>query len=336
MNIAMAHSNFSFAGGVERYVLEVSQRLAARHHVTLYTSKYIPSATYPGLSEWPIVTIPAWKWATTLLKEDVIITHNHGPNLLAYRNKNVAYLAHSFMNDSATIRPDIILRRLLDREAKKRNQRILANSKFTATRFQALYHRPVTDVVYGGIDPGFFNLYPKTGDYALYVGRFDPTKGLDRLVAWWQSIDYDLVMVGGGDPTYMRALMRYNNPHITILEPKFGEELAKIYQNCRFFVFLPFAETLGLVALEAMAASKPVIGANAGALTETIIHGTTGFLINSEEEFCQAVTHLITSEQACQDMGAAGRQHAQQYTWDNITQHIEQICQEMVECQDRK
>lgn len=331
MNIAMAHSHFNVVGGVERFVLEVSRRLAARHHVTIYTSGYVPAATYPGFNEWPIVTIPVWQWATTRLKEDVIFTHNHGPNLLAYRNKHVAYCAHSFMNDSVTYRPDIGFRRLLDREAMKRNQRILANSKYTATRFQAFYHRTVTDVIYSGIDPDYFNLSTKTGDYALYVGRIDPSKGLDRLLAWWQGVDYDLVLVGGGDPVYVRSLKQYNNPRVTILAPQFGEELAKTYQNCRFLVFLPFAETLGLVPLEAMAAAKPVIAANAGGPAETVLHGTTGFLVNSEEEFCQAASHLITSEQTCQDMGVAGRQHVQQFAWDNITRHIEQIGQEMVE-----
>ncbi len=331
MNIAMAHSNFSFAGGVERFVLEVSRRLAAKHQVTIYTSEYVPAATYAGLAELPIVTIPAWQWATTRLKEEVIFSHNHAPNLLAYRNKHVAYCAHSFMNDSVTYQPDIVLRRLLDRQAMKRNQRILANSKYTAVRFQALYHRAVTDVIYSGIGPDYFNLPTGTGKYALYVGRFDPTKGLDRLVAWWQSIDYDLVLVGGGDPAYLRSLQQCHNPRITILAPQFGEELAKTYQNCRFVVFLPFAETLGLVPLEAMASAKPVIAWNVGGPTETILHGTTGFLVNSEEEFCRAATHLITSEQTCLDMGAAGRQHVQQFAWDNITRHIEQIGQEMVE-----
>ena len=307
MNIAMAHSRFNVVGGVERYVLEVSRRLAARHHVTIYTSECIPAATYPGLAQLPIVTISAWQWATTRLKEDVIFTHNHGPNLLAYRNKHVAYFAHSFMNDSVTNRPDRILKRLLDREAMNRNQRILANSKYTAARFQALYYRAVTDVIYAGIDPEFFNLPIRTGNYALYVGRFDPTKGLDRLVAWWQNVDYDLVLVGSGDPAYVRSLKQCDNPRITILAPQFGEELAKTYQNCRFVVFLPFAETLGMVPLEAMAAAKPVIAWNVGGPTETILHGTTGFLVNSEEEFCQAATHLIASEQTCLDMGADGK-----------------------------
>jgi glycosyltransferase involved in cell wall biosynthesis len=331
MKIAMAHSRFIWAGGAERFVLEVSRRLAARHQVTIYTSEYAPDATYADLDELPIVTIPTWQWATTRLKEDVIFTHTHSPNLLAYRNKHVAYCVHSFMNDSGMNRPDIVVRRLLDKVAMKRNQRILANSKFTATTFKTLYNRAVTDMIYSGIGPDFFNLPTNTGNYALYVGRIEPGKGLDRLVAWWQYIDYDLILVGSGDPAYVRSLEQHNNPHITILTPKFGEELSMIYQNCRFVVFLPYAEALGLVPLEAMAAAKPVIAANAGGPAETIIHGTTGFLVNSEEEFCQAVNHLIASEQTCIDMGAAGRQHVQQFTWDNIARRIEQIAQEMIE-----
>ena len=331
MKIAMAHSRIIWAGGAERFVLEVSRRLAARHDLTIYTSEYASGATYPDFAKLPIVVIPTWQWATTCLKEDVIFTNTHSPNLLAYRNKNVAYCFHSFMNDSGKNRPDMVLRRFLDREAMKRNQRIIAYSNFAATIFQASYHRAVTDMLYYGIDPDFFTLPNKTGDYALYVGRIEPGKGLDRLVAWWQHIDYDLVLVGNGDPAYVHSLKQYNNPRITFLGTKFGEELAKIYQNCRFFVFLPYAEALGIVALEAMAAAKPVIAANAGGPAETIIHDTTGFLVNSEEEFRQAVSHLITSEQSCQDMGAAGRQHVQQFTWDNVAKRIEQIAQEMVE-----
>jgi len=316
-------------------VLEVSRRLTARHQVTIYTSEYTPDTTYAGLAELPIVTIPAWQWATTRLKEDVIFTYTYSPNLLVYRNRHVAFYVQSFMNDSRMPSPlnraDRVLRRHLASETMKRNQRILTMSNFIATRFQTLYNQAVTDVVYGGIEPDYFTLPTDTGDYALYVGRFEPSKGLDRLVAWWQNIDYDLVLVGSGDPDYVRSLKQGNNPRITILAPKFGEELAKTYQNCRFVVLLSYTEGLGLVPLEAMAAAKPVIAWNAGGPAETIIHGSTGFLVNSEEEFRQTAAHLIVCEQSCQEMGAAGRQHVQQFTWDNVARRIEQIGQEMVE-----
>ena len=45
MQIAMAHSHLVSFGGGERFVLEVSRRLAAKHPVTIYTSHYAPAAT---------------------------------------------------------------------------------------------------------------------------------------------------------------------------------------------------------------------------------------------------------------------------------------------------
>ena len=43
-------------------------------------------------------------------------------------------------------------------------------------------------------------------------------------------------------------------------------------------------EPFGLVAIESMATGTPVIARRAGALTETIDHGETGFLVDDEIE----------------------------------------------------
>jgi glycosyltransferase involved in cell wall biosynthesis len=133
MQIAMVHSHINVFGGVERFVLEVSRRLARRHAVTIYTSHYLPQATYPGYADLPIVTLPLWRWATTRLPADVIFTHTHSPNLLAFRKSRVAYCAHSFMRNGPTWRPDRWLRRRLDQAAMQRTRRVLANSHYTAS-----------------------------------------------------------------------------------------------------------------------------------------------------------------------------------------------------------
>jgi glycosyltransferase involved in cell wall biosynthesis len=43
-------------------------------------------------------------------------------------------------------------------------------------------------------------------------------------------------------------------------------------------------EPFGLVAIESMATGTPVIGRRAGALTETVEHGRTGFLVDDLQE----------------------------------------------------
>ncbi len=51
-------------------------------------------------------------------------------------------------------------------------------------------------------------------------------------------------------------------------------------------------EPFGLVAIEAMATGTPVIARRAGAYTETIIHGETGYLVDDLTEAALAVARV--------------------------------------------
>ena len=54
-------------------------------------------------------------------------------------------------------------------------------------------------------------------------------------------------------------------------------------------------EPFGLVAIESMATGTPVIARRAGALTETIEHGVTGFLVDDVDEAALAVEQASPS-----------------------------------------
>jgi glycosyltransferase involved in cell wall biosynthesis len=51
-------------------------------------------------------------------------------------------------------------------------------------------------------------------------------------------------------------------------------------------------EPFGLVAIESMATGTPVIARRAGALTETVEHGVTGFLVDDLDEAVLAVAKV--------------------------------------------
>ena len=333
MRIVMAHSQLTTFGGGERFVLEVSRRLAARHEVTIYTSQFTPETTYAELAQFPLVKLAPFQWGLARLPADAIVTHTFGANLLALRNPNVAYYLHSLRSRYLTggNRPDLTLRRVLDRRAVGHDRRIIANSQFTAEKFQKLYHQTVTDIVYCGIDPLLFDVPEVVGDYALYLGRLAPEKGLERLLKWWEPIEYSLHIVGRGDPVYVEHLKQQSGKQVRFLAPAVGEEMRSAYQRCRFVVYLPFEEELGIVPLEAMGAAKPVIAADEGGLRETILPGKTGFLVHDAAAFQEAAQQLIASEEACRTLGHAAREHARPFTWDRTAQQIEQICAEMVE-----
>ena len=72
------------------------------------------------------------------------------------------------------------------------------------------------------------------------------------------------------------------------------------------------AESFGLVAVEAMMATKPVIGSNHGGLTEIIINNETGILVepNNEGELTTAIQQLIDNPKIRIKMGKNGQQRA--------------------------
>ncbi len=333
MRIAMAHSQLTTFGGGERFVLEVSRRLAARHDITLYTGTFVPEATFPGLADFPLVKVGAVDWARLRVPADAIVAHTFGANLLAFRNDNVAYYVHTLRSIylQGGNRPDLAARRVLDRRAVRRDRRVIANSVYTAEKFQGFYQQSVTDQVYCGIDSRLFEVPEAAGDHALYLGRLAPEKGLERLLAWWQPIDYPLHIVGRGDPAYVASLKRLAGKQVRFLPPVSGDEVTAAYGACRFVVYLPFEEELGIVPLEAMGAARPVIVSNEGGLRETVLAGKTGFLVENAAAFQAAARQLIASDETCLALGRAGRLRAQPFTWERTAEQIERICVEMAQ-----
>jgi glycosyltransferase involved in cell wall biosynthesis len=67
-------------------------------------------------------------------------------------------------------------------------------------------------------------------------------------------------------------------------------------------------EPFGRVFLEAMALSKPVIGANAGGVPEIIVPGETGLLVEpgNADDMARAILQLLPDPDACARMGRAG------------------------------
>ena len=69
----------------------------------------------------------------------------------------------------------------------------------------------------------------------------------------------------------------------------------------------------GLKVLQYMAAGLPVVANPVGMNREMVIHGETGFLASTREEWATAVTRLARDPQLRQQMGAAGRQFVERH-----------------------
>jgi glycosyltransferase involved in cell wall biosynthesis len=91
-------------------------------------------------------------------------------------------------------------------------------------------------------------------------------------------------------------------------------------------------EPFGMVALEAMAAMKPVVGANHGGLREIILHESTGLLFPPRDvaALARALTVLIHSKEKRIEMGKRGLERQREFfSEEQFIHRIEQLYDEI-------
>lgn len=115
--------------------------------------------------------------------------------------------------------------------------------------------------------------------FYLVVSRLVPYKRVDLAVKTFNRLGKKLVIIGVG--TEKKRLERMARKNIKFVNQLTDEELAGYYESCRALIF-PGEEDFGLTALEAQSFGKPVIGLAKGGLTETVIHGKTGWLFEKQ------------------------------------------------------
>jgi 1,2-diacylglycerol 3-alpha-glucosyltransferase len=111
-----------------------------------------------------------------------------------------------------------------------------------------------------------------------YTGRHGYEKRLGDLID--VATDLDATVVFGGDGPAreeLEARAESSDGDVEFLGFLDREEMPAFYSALDVFAFPSPVETQGLVALEAYACGTPVVGADSGALSQTIDDGVTGY-----------------------------------------------------------
>jgi len=123
---------------------------------------------------------------------------------------------------------------------------------------------------------------PAPGKFVvLSVCRFYPRKRLDVLLGAADRLRHripglEVRIVGDGpEASRLKALYQKKNlqESVTWLGNVSPAELAREYNRCHIFCLPSVQEAFGIVFLEAMASSKPIVAARAGAVPEVVKHG---------------------------------------------------------------
>lgn len=168
--------------------------------------------------------------------------------------------------------------RIWDKEAASRVDKFIANSFFVQKRIKKYYGRD-SEVIHPPLNSQNFSI-EKNDDYFLMVGRLLPYKRFDLAIETFNKAKKPLKIIGDGpDKKRLKKMAKDNIEFVG--EVKSDKDLASYYSRALAFVF-PQEEDFGIVALEAMAAGRPVIAYAGGGALETVVDGKTGILFDEQ------------------------------------------------------
>ncbi|WP_304348263.1 glycosyltransferase family 1 protein [Corynebacterium frankenforstense] len=159
-----------------------------------------------------------------------------------------------------------------------------------------------------------------------YVGRMSREKSLDRLPGVMAELcrrvpGARLAMVGDGP--HLERLRAGFDPDSTVFTGYLaGADLAAAYAAADVFVFPSTTETLGLVALEAMASGVPVVGARAGGIPFVVDDRATGRLVDPEAgdaRWAEVIAGLLDDAASRERLARAARAEAGRHSWRAAT-----------------
>ncbi len=120
---------------------------------------------------------------------------------------------------------------------------------------------------------------PGSGDYAIFVGRLSPEKGVDVLLKAWEQTRrrWSLKIVGEGPLEVSVRASASRIPGVEVLGRVSSDELDHLRRNARFQIVPSiWYEGAPAVILEAFAIGLPIVASRIGSLATMIDHSRTG------------------------------------------------------------
>jgi glycosyltransferase involved in cell wall biosynthesis len=186
-------------------------------------------------------------------------------------------------------------------------------------------------IVPTGVDTKFFcpilSPKPNTRPVALFVGSLRPFKQPNLILDLAQKYPHaDFFLVGDGQmaPELRDRMLKENLQNVRLLGSLAPEALREQYRSADLFVFPSTWEGSPKVILEAAACGLPVV-ARTNYQPETVLDGTTGYLVSSDTELFERTEELLSRPELRRQFGHAGRVHSQQFDWDRIALQWEGI-----------
>jgi phosphatidylinositol alpha-1,6-mannosyltransferase len=248
------------------------------------------------------------------------------------------------------------------RRALRRANAVFANSRYTASLLtDRIGVKPErVKILHPGCDPDEFSpgapdaslyadspLLRTAGPMLLTVGNIVERKGHDlvlkclpELLKRWSDLVY--VVVGEGPnrrPLEQLAQSLGVSGSVCFVGRADERALCNYYRRCDVMV-MPSrlrarqhdVEGFGIVFLEANACGKPAIGGRCGGMADAIVHGETGFVVDSNDsaDLLRHLQLLLSDRQLAQRFGATGRRRVvAELSWSAVADRVAEVTDEM-------
>ncbi|MEF8833070.1 MAG: glycosyltransferase family 4 protein [Candidatus Thermoplasmatota archaeon] len=355
-------------GGVESHVLELSKHLMdLGHEVLVVTTKLEDTESEDTVEGVPVKRVePLTIFLSTpivprirdiLSEEDYDILHGHSPpplmSFFGVRNskkKDVPFVLtyHCDLEIPQTFGPLIVnlYERTVGTYTVSEADKIITTTTSYGATSKAVWYEEA-DVIPNAVDEDRF--HPSNdgsqireelgiGDKKLitYVGRIVYHKGLEYFVRAANHLEGENVqflLVGTGDfrPELEKIIKRNGLEDKVMFAGRVSkEELPNYYAATDIFVLPSVSrlEAFGIVALEAMASSVPVIVSDIPGVRDVIVEGEHGLLAEpmNSEDLAGKIRTLIKNPEMAKKMGKSGRKRVEErFTWTKVAKKIEKV-----------
>jgi glycosyltransferase involved in cell wall biosynthesis len=207
-----------------------------------------------------------------------------------------------------------------DYQAAQQPDYFIANSKHTRAEIKKYYKRDSV-VIYPPVNIERFKTNQKiTRNGFLIAGRQTPYKRFDLAVAACTELGVPLTVIGNG-PEHEK-LVKMAGPRVTFLTNVKDSNMPKHFQRAEAFIF-PGIDDFGIVAVEAMAASTPVIAHKAGGTLDYVKEGKTGLFF--EEQTVGSLREAIKSFNPSKFKGEEIRKSTSKFSEEAFVKNIQKF-----------
>lgn len=369
IKIAMVVPRYGRVGGGERFVMALTEQLAAMDGLEMhvFANRWETRSDGVFFHKVPIITFP--RFLTTIsfayfanqriaaagmdlihshdriLQADLFTAHGlpHATWIREVRRKHLSL----FDRVTAWTEKHLI--------TSARCRRILPVSTLVQEKIVAAFPQSKNKILVmpPGVDTAPYNLLDREtcrnrirkqfgisgkDRVILFVGMNFEVKGLDAIIdvvaglkRIAPNLNPKLMVVGKGNPRRYKEMARAKGIQEEIIfTGVWHDEIAPVYLAADMFIMLSVYDTFGLSVLEAMAAGLPVIISPTVGARDIVRNGENGYVIApAQPEEISRCMAHMLESEANQRMGRLAMETAQAHAWSAMAHKVDRIYNEL-------